>query len=366
MKIFLSHSFDDKDRKIVEWFKNFIQDSVKGSEVVTGKLPELKEIWKKIDSRILPCTAIVGVLTKDIKVERRNEWRTKGWILTELAYAFGRGMPSFAFVERGVRDVGTIGVREYISFDRNNLERIREEGKTYLNSALHPFEEQTYGFELYHKRTCIHKNGHGICDATITLYVTSKKFSKVRHSFSLGSSAKKDLTLPEWNKLRKSDLANRFKEQTFYANILDTFGRKRRIDVRASPESSAEKKIFHVSFKPNMNDGEKVKYSWGWSSPGLFPVKRSDLSPRKRKGNLNYVESAIIARHPTKELIFELLFENGFPLYGKPWVEVIDHNGNRLEKLSFERQDQLCYTMFTLKVSPVQWNVSYRARWRPK
>ena len=366
MKIFLSHSFDRKDKQTVDWFKSLIQDTIRGSEVITGKPPEYTEPWKKIYGRILECTAIIGVLTKDAKIEEKNEWRTKGWVLTELAYGFGRGMPSLGFVEKGVKELGTVGIKEYIPFDRDNLEGIRQEAITYLNSALHPFGEQTYGFESYHKRTCILKNGHGIPEAIITLSVTSNKFSKVRHSFALGTSAKKNLTLLPWNKLVKSDMANRFTKQTFFIRVLNTFGKNRKIEPRGSPKSSTERKIFHMLFRPNLKDGERVQYAWGWSCPGLFPVSKSDLTPRKRKGSLDYAESCVFARHPMKELIFELLFENGLSLYGLPWLEIIDNSGNSIQKLSFNRQDQLCFTAFTLTISPVQLNFSYRARWRPK
>ena len=366
MKIFLSHSFDKKDKPTVAWFKKLIQDTIKGSEVITGKAPEYTEPWRKIYGRIVKCVAIVGVLTKDAKIEKKDEWRTKGWVLTELAYGFGRGMPSLGFVEKGVEEFGTIAIKEYIPFDRTNLEEIRQDAVAYLKSALHPFGEQTYGFESYHKRTCVLRNGHGIAELMITLSVASNKFSKVRHAFNLGASAKKNLKLLPWNKLVKSNMANRFTKQTFFVKTLNTFGKNRKIVLTGSPESSTEKKIFHISFRPNLKDGEKVQYAWGWSSPDLFPVRRSDLTARKRKGGLDYAESCVIARHPMKELTFELLFENGLSLYGLPWLEIIDNSGNSIQKLLFNREDQLCFTAFTKTISPVQLNVSYRARWRLK
>ena len=366
MKVFLSHSFKEGDKKVVNWFTQLITDSIKGSEVITAQKPAAKPVWSKISGKINECQAIVALLTRDAQIKNKSEWRTKGWILSEFAYGFAKGLPAFAFVEENVTDIGICTVKEFVSFVRGKLDVKKQECIDYLESGISPFKDSSYSFESYDKRACILKNGHGICESIITVKATSDKFSQLKHSVSLGDSARKNLQLSSFAQIKKTSFEKRFAGQTLFADILDDFNQKRKLEITKLPESNGEKISFNIRFSPNLKLGEKVKYGWGWSSPQLFANKFSQLKNKCKKKNLAFIESCLVTRHPIEELRFRVSFEKGYPMRGKPWVEICDHNGNILETIKRVAEfGKMYYTVFHYNFSPVQRNAWYKFRWKP-
>jgi hypothetical protein len=365
VRIFISHSFDSKDKSVFEWFEKKIKELLKGVEIVTARKAEYKPVWKKIKNKIHSCVGIVGICTRANKIERKKEYKTKSWVLTELAYGVGRDMPSFAFIEKGVKDLGLISTREFVPFDRNRLNGIESKLKEYICSVLKPYEDQTHMFESYDKRACIYANGHGICESIITLRVLSNRFKRITHSFALGASAKKNVRLPSFNFLKRGGICKRFSSHTFSVKVLDGYGRNRTVEIKEDEHSSGSAKRFHIYFKPNLKAGDRVRYSWAWSSPDLYPVKASDLKPGKRREDKKSVESILVVRHCIKELKFRLTFEDGLKFARKPQIVIEDHNGNLLRKINHSCHQTSYYIVYDAEISPVPYNSRIVAKWNP-
>ncbi len=358
MKIFLSHSFDKKDKKVAVWFENFIPSIITGAEIVTAEKPELKAPWTKIRAKIDNSIAVVGLFTKNVKIEKRNIYKSKDWILSESSYAVGKKLPTFAFIEEGVIVDGITQTKEFVEFDRNDLDEIKEKAEHYLKSILTPLIDQTYFFESWEKKTTIFKSFHGRTEHIVDLRVTSNSFSGVKHSFAL-TNLPSSVKLPSWKKLIKCQDLNQFTSPTFFKEVFYDSGKKRKINVRMLPTSTDLKADFILSFKPNLKSGDCVRYTWGWSCPKLFlPAKQKD-----------YNESCILATHPlVKNLILKLAFERGFPINKSPWIEIEDNSGNILtKKRSFSIfKNEPRFIVFKEEFGSVSKNVIYKGRWELK
>lgn len=365
MRIFVSHSFDPKDKSVFEWFEKKIKEVLKDVEIVTARKAEYKPVWDKIKNKIHSCVGIVGICTRADKIEGKQEYKTKNWVLTELAYGVGRDMPSFAFVEKGVRNLGLIETREFVPFDRNRLSGIESKLKEYICSVLKPQEDQTYMFESYDKRSCIYTSGHGICESIITLRVLSNHFKRITHSFALGASAKKKVRFPSFDFLKKGGIYKRFSDHTFRVKVLNGYGKNRAVDIKEDEHSSSTEKRFHIYFRPNLKAGDRVQYSWAWSSPDLYPVKAADLKPGKRREDKKSVESILAVRHCIQELKFRLTFEDGLEFARKPQIVIEDHNENLLRNIRCKCHQTSYYFVYDAEIRPVPWNSRIVAKWNP-
>ncbi|MBN1384734.1 MAG: hypothetical protein JW983_07640, partial [Elusimicrobia bacterium] len=368
LKIFLSYSFDKKDEKVMNWFKNLIEGNIQGCEIVTAKRPKYSVIWEKIEKIISPCPVVLGILTKNQKIANKNEWKTKGWILSELGYGFGKGKDIPAFVEEGVKDIGIVSNKEYISFNRHNLDTKKKDMIDYLKSIIFPFEDQTYCFDTSEKMTCVYKSGLGVCQNIVNLRVTSDKFSQIEHMISLGDSAAKNLKFKNFKKLKETNISRRFFEQTLYADILEDIGNvNRKIEiVEVADESNDETKCFHLRFKPNLKSGDRIKYCVGWSSPSLFPISKVSMKNGRKKRNLKTIESTLTTHHFIKELNYRLCFEKGYPISGIPKIIIKDVNRDIVDRKKFDSSKDLYYNIFTCDFPNVTRNAQYIAQWRVK
>jgi hypothetical protein len=354
MKIFLSHSFEDRDKEVVKWFSDFLPTAVEGIEIMSTKNPELKEIWPKIQKDIRESIAVVCLFTKDMKVERKNLWKPKDWVVSEAIYSFSIGRPTFIFLEKGVRMRGIPELKEYVPFRRgdNELEKIRGDAIKYLRSILTPFIGQDYCVECCENRNYIHKDRHGLVESIVTLRATSDEFSKIKYGFALVGPPY-NAKFPKWHDLKKSKYKDRFSKATFFAEVLDDFGIRRKIQIGEPEISNNGRKIdISMNFTPRLKAGERVQYIWGWSHPRMY----------RRAGTISYQVT-----HPTQEFIFKLFFEKGSAFTKKPSVCMQDQNDNKLgKKVKLASHCEPGYDVFTRVFSPVSQNATYKGRWKLK
>jgi tetratricopeptide (TPR) repeat protein len=128
MKIFVGHSFDDRDSAVIGKFLKFL-GSREELEVVTGEKVQNQSVADKVRSRISESDAFAGIFTCDEEIKtgkcflrKGKDHTTSNWVIQESGFALGRDKPIILIVERGIcRFPELQGDLELIHFDRNNL-----------------------------------------------------------------------------------------------------------------------------------------------------------------------------------------------------------------------------------------------------
>jgi tetratricopeptide (TPR) repeat protein len=130
MKIFIGHSFDDKDDTVIGKFLEFFK-SRDDIEVITGERVQNKSIAGKVQDKIGESDVFAGIFTCDKKIDtakgifsREKAYTTSNWVIQESGFALGRDKPLILIVEEGIYKFPELqGDLELIYFTRNDLEQ---------------------------------------------------------------------------------------------------------------------------------------------------------------------------------------------------------------------------------------------------
>ena len=130
MKIFVGHSFDDKDSVVDKFLAFFKSREDEGIKIITGEKAQNKSVAEKVQSDISGSDAFAGIFTCDKKINiSKNIFRsekgytTSNWVIQESGFALGKDRPLILIVERGIYKFPELqGDLELIYFNRNNLE----------------------------------------------------------------------------------------------------------------------------------------------------------------------------------------------------------------------------------------------------
>lgn len=130
MKIFVGHSFDDRDSEVVDKFVKFFK-SREDIDVTTGERAQNKSVAQKVKDRISESDVFAGIFTCDRKIgagknifSREKVYTTSNWVIQESGFASGRDIPSILIVENGIDKFPELqGDLELVYFNRNELEQ---------------------------------------------------------------------------------------------------------------------------------------------------------------------------------------------------------------------------------------------------
>ncbi|MFC1983623.1 hypothetical protein ACFLVO_01220 [Chloroflexota bacterium] len=130
MKIFVGHSFDDKDSEVVDKFVKFFK-SREDIEVITGERAQNKSVAQKVKDRISESDVFAGIFTCNKKMgtgkgifSREKVYTTSNWVIQESGFALGRDKPNILIVENDIDKFPELqGDLELVYFNRNKLEQ---------------------------------------------------------------------------------------------------------------------------------------------------------------------------------------------------------------------------------------------------
>ncbi|MFY9463326.1 MAG: hypothetical protein WAP52_04040 [Candidatus Sungiibacteriota bacterium] len=369
MKLFFAHSFSPEDEKVIRQFKNFFKKNLPNFELI-GKEEQVGGIWEKIERLInKESKGAIAILTRSVRHTNSSDgWCTKGWILTEAAYCMGRGFSVPIFVEEGVKNLGLLGNdNEYKSFIRDkkgNLKLDSKKAVKYIKSVFNP-SGSSYNIDDRREFIYVTRDGHGSSEAISLLYRPPESgFKKLPYHFSLTGDAQR-LGFPPLSEMQKTAYEKRFTKPIFYSRVIG--GVKRKIEI-VKDEDKSTKKRFNLVFKPNIKYSERVSYSLGWSSPKMFVTKKSCAEKMEKYDD----EFVLMLSHPTSKFSVNIFFELGYPLDGRPWVDIFDGSDNSIQDDAIRGQDPWSFddkpngTEYSLQFSNVHQNCSYKIRWRVK
>lgn len=140
MNAFVGHSFDSKDKSVVDCFISFLTRN--GILYEDGEKPQNKDISDKIKRRIDGNQIFVGIFTIDQEIKQVNKksswWErmtsknkevpplftTSNWVIQESGYAIAKNKELIFLVENGIYKFPELqGDLEITPFDRNSLDK---------------------------------------------------------------------------------------------------------------------------------------------------------------------------------------------------------------------------------------------------
>lgn len=117
--IFVSYNFDEKNKKIVQKFIDFI--SKFDVAISLGLETDTISVSEKVKIKINDADIVVAIMTKD-EQDGKGAWSPSKWIIEEMAYALAdKNKEIIRLLENGCDSEGRIfGDKEYILFERKN------------------------------------------------------------------------------------------------------------------------------------------------------------------------------------------------------------------------------------------------------
>lgn len=130
MKIFIGHSFEDKDSVVISKFLDFFR-SREELEIVTGEKAQNRSVAEKVQGKISQSDAFAGIFTCDKRIKtgkgflsKGNDYTTSNWVIQESGFALGQDKPTILIVEKGIHKFPELQRDlELIYFNRNDLEQ---------------------------------------------------------------------------------------------------------------------------------------------------------------------------------------------------------------------------------------------------
>ncbi|MDJ0770955.1 MAG: toll/interleukin-1 receptor domain-containing protein [Ilumatobacter sp.] len=116
MRVFLSFSFRDDDKELVERLQSLLRSHGVGSR--TGRVADGEPLTPAVQGMIDECDAVVALMTRRDKLEGQERWRTHPWVRDEINYARNGEKPAIAILEDGVEPEGMYAENERIHLDR--------------------------------------------------------------------------------------------------------------------------------------------------------------------------------------------------------------------------------------------------------
>lgn len=125
MKVFVSKSFNHKDRDINLYFEQ-IMKSV-GIEIATAEDYTGETIPDRVERILHSCDFLVGIYVIRYEDSSNKKIVTSQWLMRETFTAHGQGKEFIALVEEGVTDIGGMDIdKELIYFKRDDIIMLQE------------------------------------------------------------------------------------------------------------------------------------------------------------------------------------------------------------------------------------------------
>lgn len=355
-KIFLSCSFGEEDKDVVEFFTNILNEEF---EVLWAKPQDRTDILEKIFPKIRGSEAVFVIFSKRDKIQDKKSWVVPPNVLIEPGYAKALDRPIFGVVEQGVKEkeqgILRFSSRNYPRFKRTSLESKRNDFKDYIKAIKKELSKEIsipYDYTYAVKDTTIHRNGYGM----------------IRHQYGLRCLENR---LPTLEGLIKEPPTNRRENKPFLAfriiegNIKDSSVKP----IPSKTKKSTDKAIyFNFEFLGPFRNEEFFSFEYSCGIPDLFPVCQDDLKPGKREVDRDYVDSKfILPAARVDNLTFILRFEEKSEFLKEPIVKFFGPGEYFIKEKSFSKIQKS--TLYTVYVETLSINIPHgdiRAEWIPK
>lgn len=308
-KAFLSCSFAQEDREVIEFFKRLIRSFDIEPEIYDyqeiGRLPD------KVKEHIIRSDCLIAIATRRKKIEGSDFWACPDWIHHEISLANAYKKPIAIFFEEGVKIEGLIAMEERRErFSRDNLlESMDKIARFLFNLRTHL--ESLYRFEKLHIPVLLRHYLH------VKEEIRSRELTIVRCEVLMECLA---------DELEATHHSIGLEETTPGLSVrpkhFDFICKEKPADVKVESVvalDSDSKHLWKVTFSPPLKKGDKVKYAFKAIRPNIRPFTYEELTERISHGTYEYKEPICEAcdwtiAYPTAEFLFEIEFPENYEI----------------------------------------------------
>lgn len=308
-KAFLSCSFAQEDKEIIEFFQKIIKAF--NIEPNIYDYQEIGRVSDKIKEHIIKSDCLIAIATRRKKLADSDDWTCPDWIQHELALANAYNKPIAVFVEEGIKIEGLISMEERRErFERENLIGNIDKITTFLFS-LRNHLEITYQTGILQTPVLLRHYVHAreemiskectVVRCEILMESLIAELESTDHSMEL-----EDTTPGLSTKAEQFDFI--CKEKPSGMNV-----------EAITIQNTDYKFLWKLMFDPPLKRGERVKYGFKVIRPNYRPYTYEEMMERIKQGTYEYEEPICEAcewyvAYPTAELLFDFEFPEGYEI----------------------------------------------------
>ncbi|MBU4000579.1 hypothetical protein KKG29_05435 [Patescibacteria group bacterium] len=308
-KAFLSCSFAEEDRDIIDFFKKIIQ-----SFNITPLVYDYQEIGRltdKVKENIIQSDCLIAILNRRNKIEGNNYWTCSDWIQHEIAIANAYKKPIAIFIEDNVKIEGLIGLEERRQrFNQQHLIQDVDKIITFLFN-LRKYLESVYHSGLYQAppllRHYIHAKDELISEEKVIERTEILMESLIDELEATHHAIELEETTPNLS----------IKPQSFDFKCIE---KPSGTIVKSEIKINTDYKFFwRILFTPPLKRGERVKYAFKEVRSAYRPYYYETMMERINQGTYEYKEPKCEAcewemSYPTYELHHEMAFPENYEI----------------------------------------------------
>lgn len=317
ISIFVSCSYDQPDREVVD----FVSDLARamGFEVYIADTPDIRSIPTKIREEIEKHDCFMAIATRAIKVEGKERWFTKQWILQEIGIASAFNKPLMIFTEKQVHIPGIPKLETALfEFDRETL----KEHKSTINiiKFLSTSKEQL-AYEISRRARFLPP--YEIEEMRVLLELDKNRRWTIEREYLIRS------ILDELSEIQDMTWVASGEGFSYIDPEFNAFLISRSKEGKFSFKKLSEDKL-HISwlclFEPPLEKNEKVTFGWTLQCGGFKPVIKEEIDRQAEEGKYflpeHSVQDGVTIKVPTKKLIYEIKFPSGYKI-SSPSCDVV-------------------------------------------
>lgn len=308
-KAFVSCSFAQEDKEILDFFKKIIRSFDIEPEIYDYQ--EIGRVPDKVKENIIRSDCLIAIATRRRKIEGSDYWTCPDWIQHEIALANAYNKPIAIFVEEGVKIEGLIEMQERREkFIRDNLIENIDKITTFLFN-MRKYLESTYQTERLQipvlMRHYVHAKEEMLSKDLTVLRCEILMESLIAELESTAHSMELEDTTP--------GLSTKAKEFDFVCKEKPSG-----MNVEAAIIQNTDYKfLWKVMFDPPLKKGERVKYAFKAIRPNYRPYTFEEMMERIKQGTYEYKEPICEAcewyiSYPTAELFFDFEFPEDYEI----------------------------------------------------
>lgn len=362
-KAFVSCSFDEIDKDVVNYFCNLISSFDFQIDVSNEGHPS--PVQEKVKSSISISDCLIAICTKKNKIENSEFFKTSDWILNEIGMAFALNKPIVAFVEEGVKMEGFLPqVTSYKTFHRDTLKN----NVTDIIQLLNNLENNLTNIsEIGLSISCI-KNSIvqkiEIFEDGCTKRTSELELRSLINSYSTYNTQLALISDSDGLSLKAIDFE--FYSLTEEREIVEEIQKNEKNHV-----------VLLANFSPPLNKDETVKFGYSHKTGKSHYTNLSDIELAVSKGKYSlskpYAFEWALINSPTNFIKREIIFPRGFQITDVKFDVFVGRSENRddeeyarvLEK-KFFRKDYFGHQWkLSMEVTKPKMGVGYLMLWKP-
>ena len=308
-KAFLSCSFAEEDKEIVDFFQRVIKAF--DIEPLLYDYQEIGHVPDKVKENIVATDCLIAIVTKRKKIEGSEYWTCPDWIQSEVTLANALNKPVAIFFEDCVSIEGLMGLDERRQpFARGEIIRDIDKITKFLFN-LRNYLEATYQAEFLqgpvalrhyiHAEERIESRERTVLTCEILMESLIDELESMPHSLMLEDTTPDLTTEPEKFEFDCQEMP---------------------AGMKVTPEiimATAQKFLWKVVFDPPLKRGERVKYAFETVRPNYRPYTYEEMLERINQGTYEYKEPVCEAcewhvTYPATELQFVTRFPRGYEI----------------------------------------------------